>query len=125
MSWISRRKHIIAVAAIIILVTAAVWVWLGENFESLVPLRASEEGAFVDRLFAMHLYVIAFLFALIIGFMVYSIVVFRRKPGETGYGAFFHGNATLEVVWTIIPLGVVLYFAALGAFYQGRPRLNL
>jgi cytochrome c oxidase subunit 2 len=117
MSWISRRKHIFAVAVLIILVTGAAWIWLGDNFESIVPVRASEEGAYVDRLFAMHLYVIAFLFALIVGFMIYSIVVFRRKPGDTGHGAFFHGNATLEVVWTIIPLGVVLYFATLGAQY--------
>jgi cytochrome c oxidase subunit 2 len=65
----------------------------------------------------MHLYVIAFLFALVVGFMVHSIVVFRRKRGDTGEGQYFHGNTALEIVWTIVPLGVVLYFSVLGARY--------
>ncbi|MCP4423737.1 MAG: cytochrome c oxidase subunit II [Chloroflexi bacterium] len=110
-------KHLLGVAALIAAITLAAWAWLGSGFDSLLPLRASEESFYVDRLFGMHLYVIAFLFALIMGFMLYSIVVFRRKPGEKGDGDYFHGNTTLEIVWTIIPLGTVLYFSALGAQY--------
>ncbi len=112
-------KHIIRVSALVALITVILWTWLGSSsgFDALVPLRASEEAAFVDRLFAMHLYVIAFLFALIMGFMFYSFFVFRRKPGEKGDGDHFEGNTTLEIVWTIIPLGTVLYFSALGAQY--------
>jgi cytochrome c oxidase subunit 2 len=47
--------------------------------------------------------------------MVYSVVVFRRKPGETGDGDHFEGHTGLEVVWTIVPLGIVLYFSFIGA----------
>ncbi|MCP5101417.1 MAG: hypothetical protein GY943_38210, partial [Chloroflexi bacterium] len=110
-------KHIIGVIALIAVLTLAAWAWLGSGFDQLLPFRASEEAFFVDRLFGMHLYVIGFLFALIMGFMLYSIIVFRRKPGETGDGDYFHSNTTLEIVWTIIPLGTVLYFSVLGAQY--------
>ncbi len=110
-------KHIIGVIAFIAVITLAAWAWLGTSFSTLLPARASEEAVYVDRLFGMHLYVIAFLFALIIGFMLYSVVVFRQKAGDRGDGAYFHGNSTLEVVWTIIPLGTVLYFSVLGAQY--------
>ncbi len=110
-------KHFIGVILLIAAITLAAWAWLGRGFDSLVPLRASEEAYYVDRLFGMHLYVIAFLFALIIGFMIYSIIFFRSKPGDTSDGQYFHGNSTLEVFWTIIPLGIVLYFAVLGARY--------
>lgn len=110
-------KHIIGVIALIAALTLAAWAWLGSGFDQLLPFRASEEAFYVDRLFGMHLYVIGFLFALIMGFMLYSVIAFRRKPGETGDGDYFHGNTTLEIVWTILPLGTVLYFSVLGAQY--------
>lgn len=108
-------KHFVSVAILIAIVTVVVAVWLGGV--NLMPPLASEEGVLVDRLFRMHIQVIAFLFALIMVFMLYSVVVFRRRPGEEGAGAFIHGNTTLEIIWTIIPLGIVLYFSALGAQY--------
>ncbi|MEJ2749552.1 MAG: cytochrome c oxidase subunit II [Anaerolineae bacterium] len=110
-------KHILGVIALIAAITLAAWAWLARNFDRLLPLRASEESFFVDRLLGMHFYVIAFLFALIIGFMLYSFIAFRRKPGDDSDGDYFHGNTTLEVMWTVIPLGVVLYFAVIGAGY--------
>jgi cytochrome c oxidase subunit 2 len=108
-------KHIVNVVVLIAVVTVVVAV--GLNSLNLLPPLASEEGAYVDRLFGMHLQVIAFLFALIIVFMLYSLVAFRRKPGEEGDGAHIHGNTTLEIVWTLVPLGIVLYFSALGTQY--------
>ncbi|MFQ5398468.1 MAG: cytochrome c oxidase subunit II [Anaerolineae bacterium] len=110
-------KHIINVIILIAVITLVAWALLGAGFDQLLPFRASEESLYVDRLFGMHLYVIAFLFALIMGFMFYSIIAFRRRPGETGDGDYFHGNTVLEIVWTIIPLGTVLYFSTLGAGY--------
>lgn len=110
-------KHLLGVAAFIAAITLAAWAWLGSGFDRMLPLRASEESFFVDRLLGMHFYVIAFLFALIMGFMIYSVVAFRRRPDETGDGDYFHGNTALEVIWTIVPLGVVLYFSVLGAGY--------
>ncbi len=120
-------KHLIGVIALIAVLTLASWAWLGSGFDQLLPFRASEEAFYVDRLFGMHLYVIGFLFALIMGFMFYSIIAFRQKPGETKDGDYFHGNTTLEIAWTIIPLGTVLYFAVLGTQYLKEitePELN-
>jgi cytochrome c oxidase subunit 2 len=54
--------------------------------------------------------------------MGYSLVVFRRKKGETGDGAHIEGNNTLEIVWTLIPLMLVVYLAYLGAYSLGEVR---
>ncbi len=105
-------KHIIAVVVLIAVVTVAVATWL--NSLTLVPPLASAEGIPIDWLFGLHLQIIAFLFALIMVFMLYSVVVFRRKKGDTSDGAFIHGNTPLEIVWTIVPLVIVLYFGYLG-----------
>jgi cytochrome c oxidase subunit 2 len=46
---------------------------------------------------------------------VYSLVVFRRKKGEKGDGVYLEGNQRLEIIWTIIPIIIVLWLAVIGA----------
>jgi cytochrome c oxidase subunit 2 len=106
-------KHFIAVAILVAIVTALVTIGLESTH--LLPPLASEQGALVDGLLGLHIRVIAFLFSLILVITLYSIVVFRRRPGDTEDGLHIEGNAALEIVWTIIPLGTVLFFATLGA----------
>jgi len=85
----------------------------------LLPEQASLQAVSIDWLFGLHFKVIAFLFALIVGFMLYSIVVFRRKEGDNSDGEHIEGNTPLEVIWTVVPLGIVLYFSFLGAQILG------
>ncbi|RME41570.1 MAG: cytochrome c oxidase subunit II, partial [Caldilineae bacterium] len=108
-----NTRHLINVALLVAIVTYVV-IMILEN-TPLFPVQASAEGLPVDWLFGLHLRVIAFLFALIVVFVLYSVIAFRRKPGETGDGDYFHGNTTLEIFWTILPLATVLYFSYLGA----------
>jgi cytochrome c oxidase subunit 2 len=98
---------------LVIVVTALVILGLGAI--DLVPQLASAEGEYVDIMFQAQIYVIAFIFSLIVVLMLYSIVVFRRRPGDTSDGAYIKGNVPLEVAWTVIPLIVVLGFGVWGA----------
>ena len=61
-----------------------------------------------------HFWVIAFLFSLVTVFLLYSIILFRRKPGEEGEGEYIHGIVWLEWTWTLAPLLLVIYFAQWG-----------
>ena len=106
-------KHYIGVAVLVIILTALVGVAL--NTLGLLPDLASLQGQFIDELFQVHTWIIAFLFALIIGFMLYSVIAFRRKDGDESDAAHIEGNNKLEVTWTVIPLITVLGVAALGA----------
>jgi cytochrome c oxidase subunit 2 len=112
-------KHFIAVAVLVVLVTAVLYVAIG-GIENLLPTRASEQGVFVDRLLGIELALIIFLFSLIVVTLLYSVVIFRRKAGDEGDGAYFHGHTKLEVLWTVIPLGVVLVLATVSAQYLGK-----
>jgi len=105
-------KHFILVAILVAILTVAVGT--GLSAIGLMPEQASLQSVFIDQLFQKHIWTISFLFALIIGFMLYSIVVFRRKDDDEE-GDHFEGNTPLEIVWTIIPLVTVLYFAYLGS----------
>lgn len=113
-------KHFIIVGILVVLVTIVTALVLG-GVAGILPTQASEEAEIVDRLFGLEFYVIAFLFALIVVFMIYSVIVFRRRPGEEEEdGVHFHGNTRLEIIWTLIPLGIVLAFATIGAQYLSQ-----
>lgn len=106
-------KHFLIVSVLIAIVTVGVSYLLANL--PLLPISASEQAGPIDTLFAMHFRVISFLFALIVVFMLYSLVVFRRRGGETGEGDHFEGHTGLEIFWTIVPLVIVLYFSYIGA----------
>lgn len=106
-------KHLIVVAILVIIVT--VLVLLGLNSIDLVPDLASDEGVAVDQMFTVQIHIIAFIFSLIVVFMLYSVVVFRPKRGDTSDGPHVTGNTPLEITWTLIPLALVLAIATWGA----------
>jgi cytochrome c oxidase subunit 2 len=81
----------------------------------ILPVAASQQAGTVDWLFHVHFWFIAFFFSLIVVFLVYSLVVFRRKNGEKGDGVYLEGNQRLEIIWTIIPIAIVLWLAVIGA----------
>jgi cytochrome c oxidase subunit 2 len=111
----SRRanmKHLIVVGILVAIIT--VLVAFGLNNAGLLPAAASEEAVTIDSLFKLEMGVIAFLFSLIVVMVLYSVIVFRRRAGDTGDGPHHHGNGRLEIIWTVIPLFTVLYFSVLG-----------
>jgi len=80
-----------------------------------LPIAASAQATPIDWMWNLQMIAMSFLFALIVVPMLYSLVVFRRRKGETGEGEHFEGNTQLEIAWTILPLIAVLVFAYLGA----------
>ncbi len=105
-------KHLVIAGILVVIVTAALILGLGQV--QLLPTQASAQAKPIDDLFRLEFMVIAFLFALIVVFMLYSIVVFRRKPGDMEDAAHIEGSTRLEIAWTVAPLATVLFFAYLG-----------
>lgn len=108
----NAMKHLVIAGLLVLLVTAALI--FGLERATLLPIQAAEQARPIDSLFRLEFMVIAFLFALIVVFMMYSIVVFRRKKDDTTDAAHIEGNTRLEVMWTLAPLATVLVFAYLG-----------
>lgn len=113
-----HMKHLIVAALIVIALT--VGGLFGLQRINLLPVQASDQAIWIDGLFNLHFTLIVFLFALIVGLMIYSIVVFRRKAGDTTDAVHIEGSNALEVTWTIIPLAVVLYIAFVGSQVLGQ-----
>lgn len=112
-----RFRHLISIVILLVLTT----VGLRFLFEYIfaLPAAASAEATPIDNLFNGHYWMIAFLFALIMVLMLYSIFVFRREDDDETDGPHVHGNTKLEIGWTIVPL-----FAVIGFGFWGAVALN-
>ena len=113
-------RHFVIVAILVIVL--AVMTYLGLDAVGLMPVQASAQAVIVDRLWNLEVMTISFLFALIMVPLFYSLIVFRRRKGETGDGEHVTGNTSLEIAWTAIPLLIVVVFAYLGAYNLGETR---
>ena len=73
-----------------------------------MPPQAGSTAAGADSAFAFIMGVSAFFFALICVLMVYYVIRYRRPyEGAPAESTVSH-NATLEIVWTVIPLILVM-----------------
>lgn len=108
----SNRRHFTIVGILVLIGTFVVHALLDVSLP--LPTQASRESILIDRLIGQHVWLIAFLFSLVMGFMLYAMVVFRRKEGDEGDGEYMHGNTALEIGWTVLPLILVVVFGWLG-----------
>ena len=103
------------VIAGILVIVISVLTFAGVYAADLMPMAASTQAGYIDWMWNVELIAMSFLFALIVVPMFYSFVVFRRKKGDTTDAEHIEGNTTLEIVWSIVPLFLVVIFAYLGA----------
>ena len=85
-----------------------VGLWVGQNVQ-LLPIDASSNAPVYDSLFQVLFSIGTILFLGIVGLVLFSLVRFRRRPGDLADGVAIEGNLPLEIVWTAIPAIVVLF----------------
>ena len=111
-------KHVVII--VILVIACTFLIHTGLTNIGLLPPEASAQSVEIDQLFGIHFWLISALFSLIMVVLVYSLIVFRRRKGETGDGEYITGNSTLEVLWTAIPLLAVVVLA-----YEGGKSLGI
>ena len=89
----------------------------------LFPEAASTIATRVDALYFFLVGIAGFFSLLIAGLIVAFAIKFRRRsPDEVG--SRIHGSLALEIIWSVIPLGIVLVIFTWGAsvfFAIARP----
>lgn len=100
-----------------ILLTIVIAVPLIIFFESvdLTPVLASEQGRDVDMLLRILFILASVIFGLVMAFLLYSVIAFRRKEGDLTDAEPVYGHVGLEIAWTLIPLIIVLSLGGVGA----------
>ena len=106
------KKHLVIVSIIAAALSAGL-VYLSLNVD-LIPYPSSIERESIDNFVKILFAIASIFFAIIIVVFVYSLLVFRRRPGETGEGRPIKGNSQLERTWTLIPLVIVIVLSVFG-----------
>lgn len=79
-----------------------------------MPPQVSTFAADVDGLYEFTFWVSVFFFVLITGLLIFSLIKWRRKTEDQPAAGNETHNTPLEVVWTVIPLIIVMIIFAWG-----------
>jgi cytochrome c oxidase subunit 2 len=71
----------------------------------------SELGRAIDFLWDRLLLLGTIVFVLVELALIFVVLRYRRKPTDTGKPPQTHGNAVLEIIWTLIPAFILLFIA--------------
>lgn len=89
------------------IVLTLISLWYGQN-HGLMPVEASSDAALVDGLFNTMMTIGTAIFLLVWGILLICVIKYRRQPGDETDGPPIEGNIPLEIVWTAIPVAIVL-----------------
>lgn len=116
----TRKIILITISATVL---AVISLGIGELSYSWLPPQATAESLLVDELFSFLVTLGAFIFLGVCGALIYSIIFNRAGKYDTSDGPHIEGNITLEVVWTAIPLVLVIWIAAYS--YQTYDQMSI
>jgi cytochrome c oxidase subunit II len=90
--------------------------WIGKQAYSWLPPQGAAESHLIDDLFSFLVTLGSVIFLGVTATLFYSICFHRAKDTDFSDGPHIEGNVALEVVWTAIPIMLVLWIA--GYSYQ-------
>jgi cytochrome c oxidase subunit 2 len=85
--------------------------WMGQQSYRWLPVQASTAAPLVDGLFSFETAIGTFVFAGVSAVMLWVIVIHRAEKYDESDAVPIEGNLTLEVIWTLIPLALVMAIA--------------
>ncbi|MEO1620840.1 MAG: cytochrome c oxidase subunit II [Cyanobacteria bacterium J06632_3] len=94
---------------ILAIVNLLISLWMGQQAYSWLPPQASAESILVDKLFSFMTAVGTFIFIGVVGTLLYSMIFQQAAKYDPTDGPPIEGNVKLEVIWTAIPILLILW----------------
>ncbi len=88
--------------ALAVLLTAC-----GQNHPDSIFHHRTDVNRDVDFLFRLIIWLGTAVFLFVEGILVFTLIKFRKRPGQPE-PKHVHGNTTLEITWTVVPLIVLI-----------------
>jgi cytochrome c oxidase subunit 2 len=84
---------------------------IGDTFVTglFPPIAVTEQGSKIRDLYTIVFLIAVAIFVLVEGLIIWTVVRYRRKPGDDALPAQTHGNNIAEFVWTIVPTLIVIF----------------
>jgi cytochrome c oxidase subunit 2 len=103
----------VVVVALVLVVLGAVAVvsGAGQAFVNSLypPVAVTEQGARTRDLYAIVFAIAVVIFLVVEGLIIWTVVRYRRTPGDDLLPPQIHGNNVAELAWTIIPSLIVVF----------------
>ena len=83
--------------------------WSGAGSALYPPKAATIQAEQVSQLYNIVFAIAVAIFLAVEGLIIWSILRYRRRPGDTELPPQTHGNNLAEITWTLIPTAIVLF----------------
>jgi cytochrome c oxidase subunit 2 len=103
-----NTRTILTLAGATILI-ALISFWMGQQVYAWFPPEASAESKLIDDLFSFLTTLGTFIFLGVTGTLLYAVLFQRASKYDYSDGPPIEGNVALEVVWTAIPILLVIW----------------
>ena len=102
---------LLAMVAVLALLSGGDLVGLAQRFVTgLYPPEAvTSQGAQIRDLYTIVFLIGVAIFFLVEGLIVWSVIRYRRQPGDNALPVQTHGNNVAELVWTVVPTLIVAF----------------
>ena len=101
--WLAAAVVLVALAVLVVLNASSVW-------NSFFPPEAkSVQGQAIRNLYDVVFAIAVVIFLIVEGLIIWTVLRYRRKPGDDELPPQTHGNNLAEVTWTLIPTVIVIF----------------
>ena len=101
--WLIAAAALVGLAVVVVLNAQAIW-------NSFFPPEAkSVEGKEIRDLYDIVFGIAVVIFVVVEGLIIWSVIRYRRKPGDDVLPPQTHGNNVAEIIWTVIPTAIVIF----------------
>jgi cytochrome c oxidase subunit 2 len=101
--WLVAAVALVGLAAFVVLNATPFW-------NSFFPPEAkSVQGKAIRDLYDTVFVIAVAIFLLVEGLIIWTVLRYRRKPGDNELPPQTHGNNLAEVIWTLVPTAIVIF----------------
>ena len=69
----------------------------------------TSQGAEIRNLYTVIFLIAVAIFLVVEGLIIWTVIRYRRKPGDVALPPQTHGNNVAEFVWTVVPTIIVIF----------------
>ncbi len=101
--WIVAAVALVGLAVLVALNATSFW-------NSFFPPEAkSVQGQAIRNLYDIVFAIAVVIFLIVEGLIIWTVLRYRRKPGDDELPPQTHGNNLAEITWTVIPTVIVIF----------------
>ncbi|HEX5015382.1 MAG TPA: cytochrome c oxidase subunit II [Candidatus Limnocylindrales bacterium] len=99
---------------VVLAVAVAAGAWVVLNAAGIIrsfwpPDPASAQGRQINDLYTIVFIIAAAIFFVVEGLIIWTVIRYRRRPGDDELPPQTHGHNLAEVVWTVVPTLIVIF----------------